>query len=298
MEEFNKRLKCLVSDFSLKLDSSWFDRDLLSVFLYTIRPFVLLALIYPVSIFFQGFTLFAVSFLLILISQRFFMVLVHDTSHSFFSRKKKLSDFLGNYLIAGFIGMTIQSYREVHHKHHKFNGSELDPEFFSRSQLLSNGLFAYCMKYILGFRVLSLINKYYSNQFSRLAGQKHQSAVDLSLLHVSITQLMLLMFFIGVGLPWLYFVWLYISVTFSPLLSRLRFICEHPDKYELTVTTKAPWWERFIFAPNNFNFHLEHHLWPSLPPYKLKDAHQYLLKKSLYSNNPSFLSDSFFKSLL
>ena len=61
----------------------------------------------------------------------------------------------------------------------------------------------------------------------------------------------------------LYPLWLYLAVTWSPLLSRLRFLVEHPGDSDLTVTTRSTVLERPLFAPLNFNYHFEHHPGPA-----------------------------------
>ena len=43
-----------------------------------------------------------------------------------------------------------------------------------------------------------------------------------------------------------------------------------------TRTTLARWWERLILAPNRVNFHLEHHLYMTVPHYNLPRLHKLL----------------------
>ena len=48
------------------------------------------------------------------------------------------------------------------------------------------------------------------------------------------------------------------------------------DPLRQTRTTLAPAWLRFLVAPHNVNYHLEHHLFMSVPQYRLPDAHRML----------------------
>ena len=41
------------------------------------------------------------------------------------------------------------------------------------------------------------------------------------------------------------------------------------DEMKNTRTTTARWWERLLIAPNCVNFHLEHHLLPTVPYFRL-----------------------------
>ena len=96
----------------------------------------------------------------------------------------------------------------------------------------------------------------------------------------------------------LYPLWLYLAVTWSPLLSRLRFLVEHPGDSDLTVTTRSTLLERPLFAPLNFNYHFEHHAWPGVPSYRLKRAHRHLREMSFYERHPEFANASFIGSLI
>ncbi len=42
---------------------------------------------------------------------------------------------------------------------------------------------------------------------------------------------------------------------------------------------QAGWWERLLFAPNFVNYHMEHHLAPTVPSYNLRRMHRLLGKK-------------------
>jgi fatty acid desaturase len=63
---------------------------------------------------------------------------------------------------------------------------------------------------------------------------------------------------------------------------RIRSIAEHAmipdptDEMKNTRTTTARWWERLLIAPNCVNFHLEHHLLPTVPHYNLRRMHRML----------------------
>ena len=54
-----------------------------------------------------------------------------------------------------------------------------------------------------------------------------------------------------------------------------------PDPRKHTRTTHARWWERMTVAPNRVNYHLEHHILSSVPCYRLKAFHHFLLAKGV-----------------
>jgi fatty acid desaturase len=76
--------------------------------------------------------------------------------------------------------------------------------------------------------------------------------------------------------------WMLPLFTVLQVLLRLRAVCEHgavPDTSNpLTAarTTIAPAWARFFLFPHHMNYHIEHHLYPSVPHYRLRECHDLL----------------------
>ena len=56
------------------------------------------------------------------------------------------------------------------------------------------------------------------------------------------------------------------------------------DPLRNTRTTYANWLEKLLFAPNNVNYHLEHHLMMGVPSYNLPKMHHLLKDKGFYKN--------------
>jgi fatty acid desaturase len=57
---------------------------------------------------------------------------------------------------------------------------------------------------------------------------------------------------------------------------------DYSEELGSTRTVIPFFWERAIFAPHNVNFHLEHHLYPSVPFYNLPALHHVAMR------NPAF----------
>lgn len=77
--------------------------------------------------------------------------------------------------------------------------------------------------------------------------------------------------------------------TLQPIL-RLRAICEHGAVTDLSSPLTAArsnrtwgsplnWLGRFFLFPHHVNYHLEHHLYPAVPHYRLPQLHRLLLEK-------------------
>ena len=87
------------------------------------------------------------------------------------------------------------------------------------------------------------------------------------------------------GQPWLYLLWVAAFISTHMLSTRLRQIGEHAavrnrqsaDPRDHTRTILTCWWERLLIAPHQIGFHLEHHLLPSVPIYRLPTLHKLLV---------------------
>jgi len=77
-------------------------------------------------------------------------------------------------------------------------------------------------------------------------------------------------------------VWWLPAWTGYSVVLRIRSIAEHAcisdpgDPLRQTRTTLAPAWLRFFVAPHHVNYHLEHHLFMTVPHYNLPRAHRAL----------------------
>ena len=92
------------------------------------------------------------------------------------------------------------------------------------------------------------------------------------------------------GLGWYLALWvLPLLTTLQPIL-RLRAICEHGAVSDLSSPLTAArtnrtsgallnWAGRFFLFPHHVNYHLEHHLYPAVPHYRLPQLHRLLQQK-------------------
>ena len=245
------------------------------------------------------------AFVLVLLAQRHLQTLVHDASHNFYCRNRRLNDVIGDWLCAGFIGMKIENYRSIHFRHHAYNGSADDPEHVSfRTVSEAGGLCLLIVRYALMLEAVKLVKKYYFRRETRGRAegsvgtiQKVAAAVGQNK-HVIVSQAVLMGAFAFASAPLVYLLWVYVALTWSPLLSRLRFLVEHPGESDLTITTLGATYELLFFAPLAFNYHFEHHCWPSLPPYRHKEIHGILMEKGFFERYPQYIGTSFLKTLI
>jgi fatty acid desaturase len=88
----------------------------------------------------------------------------------------------------------------------------------------------------------------------------------------------------ALGHPLAWLLWPAAWLTTYMLFARIRNAAEHgalpgtttTDVWSNTRTVAANWLERLTVAPNRVNFHLEHHLAPTVPCYRLPELHRWL----------------------
>ena len=101
-----------------------------------------------------------------------------------------------------------------------------------------------------------------------------------------------LMLQLAFGKGWLALMWPAAFLTSYMLIARIRQVAEHagtPDLFDLdprnnTRTTLPRWWEIPLMAPNFVNYHLEHHMAPGVPAYRLRDFHRFLKDRGVYDD--------------
>jgi fatty acid desaturase len=92
--------------------------------------------------------------------------------------------------------------------------------------------------------------------------------------------------------------WALPGSTLTILWVRMRSVAEHlylPGRNELNRSRHitASWWERLTISPLFINYHIAHHLFPSIPHYNLDRCHQLLLHVPAYREQAA-IYDSYF----
>lgn len=221
-------------------------------------------------------------------------ILMHDAAHGLLLRNKLWNDRIGQWLTAYPTMADTLLYRRVHFQHHRHTWTELDPDLglatalpvtrasFKRKMLRDlSGQTAYARHRI--------IVRYAAGLNPRGHGLEGKSLAAVTRAYLAnqhgflITNALLLGALAAAGIPAAYLlVWWLPAWTGYSVVLRLRSIAEHScvsdprDPLRQTRTTLAPGWLRFFIAPHHVNFHLEHHLFMTVPHYNLPRAHRLL----------------------
>lgn len=233
-------------------------------------------LLYPAAVMFLG------------ARQMGLLVLMHEGVHFRLHPKKEWNDWLADLLCAWPVFQSTRHYRTLRHfAHHRDAGTSADAHI---DQIYSaegddwvfpkapGGLARFLLRPLLGGDVLKLMTGFRLSfgAYTRLAAVSRLCYYALGLAGIFYFQLGGVFLFYWV-IPW---------CTWLPAILRLKLMAEHfgmgeaadrPGRY--TRTTVLSWWEKVFIMPHNLNYHIEHHLYPSVPFFRLPQLHRALLAR-------------------
>ena len=225
--------------------------------------------------------------------QHALIVLAHDATHYRLFKPRWLNDLVG-----GACGMvccvSMRTYRIIHRLHHNHLYQEQDPDIplhggyprgcsYLAKRLLRDlcGLTAWkTYAYFFGVPSSNVANnqplQILDDTSPRLRTQAQRDRWLVASFHVAALPIA---FTTGYGFEYL-LLWLLPLATIVPMLLRLRAVCEHGAVIDLTSplgaarTNLAPTLVQWALFPHHVNYHLEHHIYPAIPHYKLPDCHR------------------------
>ncbi len=207
-------------------------------------------------------------------------IINHDCAHYAFFKSRALDEFVGHWLAGAPMNISLKAYRAYHLRHHKYAGTPDDPDigFVSNYPVSPASLKRKFMRDLTGRTGLR-------DTLRKLRAFRLSRHYPWLVFHI-----LLLGTLSALGAPWAYLMWWAAEIFVYPAIVRLRQIGEHGtaiDRSQLdprmnTGTTIAPWWQKVLIAPNNVNYHLEHHFLASIPPYNLRQVHALLAARGFY----------------
>ena len=197
---------------------------------------------------------------------------------------------VGTWLVAAPILSDMQSYSRQHSIHHRDVGTANDPDLanYEAYPISRASLMRKFSRDLLGITAV----KYWMYLLKTRAPSQHSIVTNQALLRGLIVNVVLWLLCYLANQAWLFLIWVIAFHTAYFLFLRIRHIGEHaavpdansPNMFENTRTTRANWWARLFVCPVYVNYHIEHHLLPSVPPYKLVTMHKWLVAKQAYKN--------------
>ncbi len=225
-------------------------------------------------------------------------VLVHDAIHYRFLNNRILNDLIGDLALAMPIGFSVRLLRAHHLMHHRHNGTELDPDLICSPRVAEAAVcrekalptLSSQLGYFFGriYHVLKITPWYVLlglNRDIKVTFRWWERAILLSYTALGLTVVTLTNMWIPFLVLWV------LPVTLGmAILLRIRGVAEHTDaEYDNELNSaryvEASWLECFFIAPINENYHLQHHLFPSVPHYNLDKLHEVLMRDPVYRDN-------------
>ncbi len=221
-------------------------------------------------------------------------ILMHDASHGTLHPRRRLNDFMGQWLCGAFVGADLFRYRSYHLKHHKFTQQPEDPDLSLTASfpVTPSSLRRKLFRDLTGQTFFSVRIRPFLKPQAKV--ETHASAdtvvIDHGGLRFVAVNLLLLALLSLTTSWWVYLVlWLLPLATWFMVSIRIRNMAEHAcvshsdDPFHHARTTKAGFLARMFIAPYFVNFHIEHHLFMSVPCWTLPHVHQRLMEKGYAS---------------
>ena len=233
--------------------------------------------------------------------QHWLAIISHESTHYRVFESRAANDWAGR--ISGMlIGVSTFSYRIVHRLHHNHLYEEIDPDMalmagYPRGKAY---LWKKLLKDISGFTAWrNYLYFFGAPAANAVTGQKQDPLADttsrlrkLALrdrwivvgFHVVMP---MLMFAIGYGIEYLV-LWVLPAITVQAFILRLRAVAEHGAPSDTSTALGAartniaiPALVRMALFPHSVNYHLEHHLYPAVPHYRLAELHVLLKERGV-----------------
>jgi len=239
--------------------------------------------------------------LLIGARQHALFVLAHESAHYRLFEGRWLNDLIGR-VCATLQGLSMRTYRVIHRLHHNNLYTELDPDtalhggyprgkaYLARKLLKDlTGFTAWkTYAYFLGGApALNTATKVAIRPLDDTSAKLREEArIDRNT--VIAVHALLLFFFLSTGFIVEYLVlWILPLLTVVQAILRLRAIAEHGATTDFSSpltaarTNLVPAWLGWLLFPHNVNYHIEHHLYASVPQYNLPALHRELESRGL-----------------
>jgi fatty acid desaturase len=265
------------------------------------------AVLIPISSGVLGIVVYLTVVAVIASRQHALMVLTHDGIHKRLSRSLWMNDW-GTRLFAAFpVFISLSKWRFIHLCHHQCTHSPDDPDraIYARYPLGGEKFWRLLLRDVFGLNVISTLKYFIDIPFltatfnrsflGKTRAMPYSQSVDMRGFAIFWSMIVLGGICFGGSRAAVLFVlyWLVPYCTFTQVFFRIRGAIEHgnvPNPYNLYHQTRTYFIHPmlgFFFSPKQVNYHLEHHLYPSVPFYYLPQLHT-VLQRLVYPHERGY----------
>ena len=252
--------------------------------------------ILPPSLGVIRWVLYVVCVAVIATRQHAILILMHDAAHGRLCKNRARNDFVSDMFCSFPMGYSTEIFRHRHLKHHQNTNTDQDPDWvilheyeewrWPMDQIVAFKIFA-CDFLGLGAHKIFLFTMIFSPASKLFVKRKLRTSPAERLRLLAFCTAVVAVF--SAYHLWLIFFmfWLVPFSTVFALILRMRTIAEHlvvESEHELNKTrhVESNFIELMIAAPLNVNYHLAHHLYPSVPFYHLPEMHRILMREEVF----------------
>ena len=236
--------------------------------------------------------------------QHALLILMHDAAHYRILPSHQWNDRVSNVFCSYPFLIITQGYRANHLMHHFYLNSDKDPDW-TRKQKESGWSFPVSLPALFRLLIRELLGYGLYNNFKMMTdldkntiASPNKNAHSGKITHlVAIASIHLLAVLLSIRtghLNELLLLWYLPFATFLPLALKVRSIARHfglqerrpgagDDDLKMSRNYFPSRWEKVLMIPHHIGYHLDHHLYPSVPFYNLPKLHKLLMQVPDYA---------------
>jgi fatty acid desaturase len=223
--------------------------------------------------------------------QHALLLLMHEATHWRMFNRKWLSDLVCEPFVTWPVLTALRAFRYTHLAHHKNLNLNTDPDLLKKQEdpdwqfplPLHRVIWSVAKQFTgLGLWYVARLIRY-MNADAAASGQTPR--YRLLRLSYYVVALSIIIYFHVFTLFLAY--WLVPLFTCLIAFNKLRVLSEHPPveratAYDVIMNYRLHWFEKFLIAPMNCYYHIEHHSYPSVPFFNLPRLHRVLKQNATY----------------
>lgn len=229
-------------------------------------------------------------------------ILMHDGAHYLLFKNRRLNAVVSELFLAWPLFVSTRAYRGGHFAHHRHVNTNKDPDLVRKRRAGAEwefptswrALVALLAKDVLGIHTRQLLADF-DDMWERSDGTANKELTSYNAartIYYVVAVIVVTYFHLW---PVFLLLWILPIVTWLKMIMRVRSIAEHfaienDHVYTQSRTTLPSFFERIFLAPRNVHFHLEHHLYPSVPFFRLPQLHAALMNDAVFRSTAHITS--------